>query len=550
VTGRLVLAVVCFAAYVAAAAGEPQWLDASELAAAAWGLGVAHPPGHPLALLLGRAASMVPLGSIALRVSLASALVGSLAAVVAAQLAADVARRVRGSRVEDALDRGLGLAAALLWAGSYAAAFQAVRPEVYALSSLCVLGCALALVRFDERRTARDLGLAGLWAGLAAGNHPLLALAVIAPGALVAFSIVVGAKRWRALAWGVAATGVALAVLGYLPIRAAHRPLVDWGAATTAGRLWWTLSAQAWNKAVSRGGVGDLAEVGAALAGELALVGALLAIVGGYLLLRARETRRIGALLLAALLFDAGAPALVGFDVANPDAYGYLSTAVALGAVVAVAPLALVGARLARRGKRGVVAVALAAAVAASLVASPRWTLAGERALRPTLTRWLDGAGPRALVVTSYFQTIFGLWALEALEGARPDLDVVHRHFLAYPGYRDDVVARRPELAPLFGARDVDAAALLASGRRIFVEHDLDLPPALVAHASVPALLEGAMAPRSTEGARYFGWQAFVDAHRACALPDRAELARALAVARARLGDAPELASLAARCDR
>lgn len=493
----------------------------------------------------------MPLGPIALRVSLASAAAGALAAVQAARLAAHVARRARGGAQAEGTDVALGIAAGLLYAGSYAAAFQAVRPEVYALSSLCVLTCALALARFEEARRLGDLGLAGLAAGLAVGNHPLLALAIVGPGALVAAWVALGRRprAWRAVGWGVAATVLTLGILVYLPLRAARRPLVDWGAPTTAARLWWTLSAQAWNKAVSRGGAGDLGAVGVALTVELAAVGALLALGGAWLTLRARALRPLGLLLIAALVADAGAPALVGFDVANPDAYGYLAAAVALGAALAVVLPSAILARVRRRGVGRLVAGALVAgALVASVVAAPRWSLAGERALRPTLARWLDGAPPRALVVTSYFQTIFGLWALDALEGARPDLDVVHRHFLAYPGYREEVVARRPALAALVGARDVDAAALIAAGRPLFVEADLDLPAPLVARASVPVEGRGAEAATSREGARYFAWQAFVDAERACRLPDLDGRRRSLEAARARLGEAPELAALAARC--
>ena len=40
---------------MAGLAPDVYWLDSSELAAAAWQLGVAHPPGHGLAALLGPA---------------------------------------------------------------------------------------------------------------------------------------------------------------------------------------------------------------------------------------------------------------------------------------------------------------------------------------------------------------------------------------------------------------------------------------------------------------------------------------------------------------
>ena len=50
------------------------WGDAGEPIAAARGLGLGHPPGGPLSLLLAKLATFVPAGSIAFRVSLLSAL--------------------------------------------------------------------------------------------------------------------------------------------------------------------------------------------------------------------------------------------------------------------------------------------------------------------------------------------------------------------------------------------------------------------------------------------------------------------------------------------
>jgi len=69
-------------------------VDSGELITAAHALGVAHPPGFPLYVLLAHLATLIPLGSIAARVNFASALfgivaVGLMAAVVAEVLRAD-----------------------------------------------------------------------------------------------------------------------------------------------------------------------------------------------------------------------------------------------------------------------------------------------------------------------------------------------------------------------------------------------------------------------------------------------------------------------------
>src|SRR5512147_1708949 len=88
-----VLAVV-FVVYAWTAAPGMMWLDAAELTTAAATLGIAHPPGHPIPSLLGKLLALVPLGDVAWRVNLASALAGAIAAAATAHAAARVARRV------------------------------------------------------------------------------------------------------------------------------------------------------------------------------------------------------------------------------------------------------------------------------------------------------------------------------------------------------------------------------------------------------------------------------------------------------------------------
>ena len=75
----------------------------------------------------------------------------------------------------------------------------------------------------------------------------------------------------------------------------------------------------------------------------------------------------------------------------------------------------------------------------------------------------LDAAPPRALVLTSYYQSGFAVWAARAIAGARPDLDHVHRTYLGQPGYVENLLARAPHLAPLL--RGVDRPAALDAAR-------------------------------------------------------------------------------------
>src|SRR5690606_15898506 len=71
---------VPLAAYIATASAHDYWLDAGEFTAQAVNLDIAHPPGNPLAGLIGKLLTLMPLGSLPFRVAIAQALCTALAA--------------------------------------------------------------------------------------------------------------------------------------------------------------------------------------------------------------------------------------------------------------------------------------------------------------------------------------------------------------------------------------------------------------------------------------------------------------------------------------
>ncbi len=133
---------------------------------AAHDAGVNHPPGYPLHALLGHAFALLPLGEIAVRIALLSALFGAASCALLWFLARSL---------------GLGHAASALAAGAYgvSGAFwsQAIVVEVYTLNSfLCF--AILACCRHAALRDAdAPLFGAALLAGLGLANHwPLCVL--------------------------------------------------------------------------------------------------------------------------------------------------------------------------------------------------------------------------------------------------------------------------------------------------------------------------------------------------------------------------------------
>jgi hypothetical protein len=64
--------------------------DSGELILAAYGLGVAHPPGVPLWTMLAHLASLVPVGNVAVRINFSSAVFAALASAMLTLVVAEL----------------------------------------------------------------------------------------------------------------------------------------------------------------------------------------------------------------------------------------------------------------------------------------------------------------------------------------------------------------------------------------------------------------------------------------------------------------------------
>ncbi|MGB3904428.1 MAG: DUF2723 domain-containing protein, partial [Anaerolineae bacterium] len=120
-----------FAVYVKTLAPTLLMADAAEFQFACYLLGVAHPTGYPLYLILGWLWShLVPLGDVAFRINLLSAVFAALAMGLLYPLILDVLRRTVRS-VDRHLLRATAVIATLTLAFSRTFWSQAVKAEVY-----------------------------------------------------------------------------------------------------------------------------------------------------------------------------------------------------------------------------------------------------------------------------------------------------------------------------------------------------------------------------------------------------------------------------------
>ena len=106
---RLACALLVFIAsltvYTLTLAPTVTLIDSGELIVAASSLGVAHPPGFPLYVLLAHLATLVPVGNVAVRVNLASALFAALSASVLSLVIIEALMTVRTPRAVDRAKR-------------------------------------------------------------------------------------------------------------------------------------------------------------------------------------------------------------------------------------------------------------------------------------------------------------------------------------------------------------------------------------------------------------------------------------------------------------
>src|SRR5688572_19823819 len=136
--------------------------DSGDLLVACATLGIPHPTGYPLYTVLGRVASLVPIGSIAYRINLVSALAGAAAVYFLARWILELAPRALGP---SAAVFG-AVVGSLLYAFSRGAWSQSVLAEVYTLN-VALLGASLwSLARADRTGNVRWLFVSAYLLGL------------------------------------------------------------------------------------------------------------------------------------------------------------------------------------------------------------------------------------------------------------------------------------------------------------------------------------------------------------------------------------------------
>ena len=214
---------------------ETAMWDTSEYITAAYTLGLPHPPGNPLFVLIGRVFTILPIApSIAMRINLLAA----ISSAVSAGMWFLITERVLVGWFEERWQRIVGGSlAALIGATAFTVWSQSVVNEkVYTVALAGLAISAWLTVRWcDEpegRKADRILVLLAFIAGLGYANHMAGMLSIPAIGIAVLIRKPATLLRWRLILAAVGALVLGGSSFATQPIRAAHFPAINEGEPT------------------------------------------------------------------------------------------------------------------------------------------------------------------------------------------------------------------------------------------------------------------------------------------------------------------------------
>lgn len=401
-----------FALYAVGACRTIYVGDSGELVAAVHTLGIPHPSGFPLYVLLGKLWTLVlPVGSIAFRMSLFSAMCAAAACTVLLVIGRVVGLGRRAA-IFGALMLGL---APSFWS-------QANIQRVYTLNALSLVVAVLFALRWERSRRLPWLAAAFFVCGLGATNHTFMGVACVAMGVWAVMVDPSLLKRPNAIATLVGSNAVGLLPYLYLPLRSAANPRLDWGnPENLGGFLAVILRRDFWDRRFFEGPA-DLVPIAAdylhSFLVELAWAGPMLAVLA----IAARRRHRL-PLLLPLLILAANfvTTALHGSRTDIFLWHRYYIPSYTMLALVAAAGAHVLLRRLPRQAGWALFLIPAVLAIGG-------WRdfdRSGYRIAEDFSDQLMSSLPPGSTLAATDDNILFVLIYLQLVEGLRPDVDLV-----------------------------------------------------------------------------------------------------------------------------
>jgi len=433
----------------------PDWLDSPELITAAYRLGIFHPPGSPLAVLIGHLFILWPFSSVPQALLCYSAVFAAGSLYVVTRILDEYwckfgpTKPILKWTVILTCATGLGLSNGL-WS-------QAIRSEVYTLGFLLFLCSMRELISLSTNKDKDAIQgsiqrfLAFLGMGIAV--HPLIALT-----ALAAMPVLLMSKDVRAHVLSIGSAcraGICfvsgLAPLFVLPLMVHGPQDFRWADPTSFSGWIEMISGATFSPSFGPGSANSMGTVWPTLLTILEGVGiwfAVLGLVGIYLLIR--TNLRLALLLVIPGLASALSLILQrSVHIDNPDVSGYALPAISCVFIIAIFGLAQAAKLVSKTGPKVVWIIAgLATAVMAAQLFSTitKYNRSGCLAGRQLAGQTISSLPPKAIVIECDFNMVFMLDYLQAVENQRTDVQVFYIKDLNNPRMRQALAVDNPAL--------------------------------------------------------------------------------------------------------
>lgn len=433
--------------------------DGGDLITAAATGGVPHPTGYPLYLVVARGFQLLPVGSLAFRTNLLSAVATALAAGLVYALAAHVS-----SRSQDEHDWVAGLAAGYAFGLAPLIWSQAVITEVYGLQSLLVALVLYLYVWSAPFGISNWKGLdrgRGLTMGLAVCSHVTILL--LTPIAFVLGSIqrkvtaednIDPGRSWRGnmeidsgallRQLGMFAAGLSLYLI--LPIRAMAQPPVNWGNVITPVRFWWLVSGQIYQRYYLQFTLTEfwarIPAWAALLLQQFGLPGIILGLLG--LIVFGKRSR-----LFMLTGWTAGIFTLFAIVYGSLDSYVYLIPVFLSFSVWIGLGIAGVGHQFVRGSlvlKTGLLLLLLSYLAARSTINIHQVDASNDVRAESFGREVLSVVPENAILFAEGDRSVFALWYFHFALGERPDLVILAADLLHFDWYQENLRATYPAL--------------------------------------------------------------------------------------------------------
>ncbi len=394
--------------------------DGAELITAAATLGIPHPPGYPVYVLIGKLISLIPFSTVAYRFNLLSALsvamsTGFLTSTVVKLLDDDRSSR----RVSPIAPISVGLIFAflpLVWG-------QALIAEVYSLNLLLISTLLWLLV---QENSGKKSYLTGIFFGLSLTTH--LTSMFILPLSLY----LLPKKQWHRFAIGIL---IGIVPIFVLPILSSTSSPVIWGRPDTLSGWVWLVTAQIYRPNIlSLAAQEYWTRITEWLSGglwQVLLLGVPL-IVLGFVSARAKDRRLLTAFLATASLYAV-------------YAFGYRSN----DAIVFILPGVLLFSASLGFGMKRLGNASLLLPVFLLALNFGGQDIGDDLAVRSTTEMEMQSLPKNAIVITPGDQSATTLLYYQYVEGLRPDLVVVDDTMFQFDWYRERLSTLHPFLIHL-----------------------------------------------------------------------------------------------------